>query len=154
MRRLMVALTVFAASTAFSAIGESNDVEVVKAAYAEHVARANRGEVDSFLQQHKPGHTAFGPTGAMLSKWDSIEDEKRSRPDLAKPVTPPNRLHHVEAQVYNGDTGVVTAYMSAPVTLSDGTTRPGVRRITSVWVKQNGQWQEVHDHMSTLIVPR
>jgi ketosteroid isomerase-like protein len=151
MRTLMMALMVFSCASGWIAEGQSNDVEAVKAAYAEHVARVGRGDVDLFLQQHLPGHTAFGPGGTKLSRWDSIAEEKKARPDLAKPQNPPNRLHHLEAQVYGGDAAVVTAYSSAPVTLTDGTTRPGIRRITSVWIKQNGNWVEVHDHMSTLM---
>ncbi len=151
MQRVITALVVFYCASGWITEGQANEVEAVKAAYAEHVARAGRGDVDLFLEQHMPGHTAFGPTGAKLSRWDSIEEEKKARPDLAKPQNPPSRLHRLEAQVYGGDAAVVTAYSSAQVTLTDGTLRPGIRRVTSVWVKQNGKWLEVHDHMSTLM---
>lgn len=153
MKRFILPVILFALAFGQSAISETNEVEAVKAVYVSHVNNANEGHVEAFIQQHMPGHTAFGPTGAMLSRWDSPDDEKRARPDLAKPIVPPNRLNHVEAQVYGGNTAVVTAYMNSTVTLSDGTTRPGIRRITSVWFKQNGQWREVHDHMSALIPP-
>ena len=153
MKVFLTSVAIFMFSCGWIAVGESNEEEAVKAAYVEHVARANRGDVDLFLQQHLPGHSAFGPNGAMLSRWDSLAEEKAARPDLGKPSASPSRLHNMEARVYGGDAAVVTAYMSAPVTLTDGSSRPGIRRITSVWMKLNGSWVEVHDHMSTLITP-
>lgn len=154
MKRLIAVLTVFAGCAIPTTVCRANDVDDVKAEYARHIANANAGNVDVFIAQHMPGHTAFGPDGGMLSKWESAEEEKKGRPDLSKPANPQTRVHHMDAQVYNGNAAVVTAYLRAPVTLTDGTSRLGTRRVTSVWVKQNGKWIEVHDHMSTLITMR
>ena len=151
MRPRRTTLVALAVAMLMIPAGRAGDAEDVKAEYLRHVANANEGKVDAFIAQHMPGHTAFGPGGDLLSRWDSLEAEKAARPDLAKPGAHPAGVNHVEVQVYNGNAAVVTAYRKSPVTLTDGTSRPGVRRVTSVWVKQNGKWLEVHDHMSTLI---
>ncbi len=150
MRRRKALLIALAVGMTLTAAGEAGDQDDVKAEYLRHVANANAGNVDAFIAQHMPGHTAFGPGGDMLSRWDSLEAEKAARPDLAKLGSHPAGANHVEVQVY-GNAAVVTAYRRSPVTLTDGSTRQGVRRVTSVWVKQDGKWLEVHDHMSTLI---
>ena len=48
----------------------ADDVEDVKAAYIKHITLSRTGQVDAFLEQHEPGHTAFGPNGALLTSTD------------------------------------------------------------------------------------
>ena len=55
----------------------ADDVDDVKAAYLQHIANSNSGNVDGFVGQHLPGHSAFGPTGALLTRYDSTEGEKK-----------------------------------------------------------------------------
>ena len=136
----------------------ADDVEDVKAAYLRHITLSRTGQVDAFLEQHEPGHTAFGPNGALLSRFDSLEDEKKFRQAAASNVNPDafdsqslsQLVRHMEVQVY-GNTAVLTTYLQGPITLPDGTQRPGTRRVTSVWIKQGNRWTEVHDHMSPLV---
>ena len=154
MRQCSPVLAVFAACVmALAPTARAGDAEDVKAEYLRHIANVNAGNVDAFIAQHLPEHTAFGPFGDMLGTWDSPQAERAGRPDLAKPADPQVRAHNVEARVY-GNTAVVTAYLRAPVLNASGTVQPGVRRVTAVWVKQNGKWLEVHDHMSTLVTTR
>ena len=151
MRQRIIILTLFASGMmAFTCVARAGDADDVKAEYLRHIANVNAGNIDAFIAQHLPEHTAFGPFGDMLGTWDSPEAEKAGRPDLAKPANPQVRAHNVEARVY-GNAAVVTAYLRTTVLSADGTARPGVRRVTAVWVKQNGKWLEVHDHMSTLV---
>ncbi len=56
----------------------ADDVDDVEAAYLQHIANSNSGNVDGFVGQHLPGHSAFGPTGALLTRYDSTEGEKKA----------------------------------------------------------------------------
>ncbi len=136
----------------------ADDVDDVRAAYVRHITLSRTGQVDAFLEQHEPGHTAFGPNGALLSRFDSLDDEKKFRQAAASRLNPEDFdsqsvsqvVRHIEVQVY-GNAAVLTTYLQGPITLPDGTQRPGTRRVTSVWIKQENRWTEVHDHMSPLI---
>ena len=136
----------------------ADDVEDVKAAYIKHITLSRTGQVDAFLEQHEPGHMAFGPNGALLSRFDSLEDEKKFRQAAARNLNPEafdsqslgQLVRHMEVQVY-GTAAVLTTYLQGPITLPDRTQRQGTRRVTSVWVKQGNRWTEVHDHMSPLV---
>jgi ketosteroid isomerase-like protein len=60
---------------------------------------------------------------------------------------------HLEISVY-GDTAVTTSYGVGTVTQPDGTVNPTNNRITRVWVKQGGQWKQVHNHLSPVRLPQ
>ena len=77
MERLVTLLTVFVLGMFLTTAAAAQAVEEVKAAYLQHVANTNSGNVDGFVDQHLAGHSAFGPTGALLSRYDSIEEERR-----------------------------------------------------------------------------
>ena len=77
MERLMTLLTVFVMGIFLTTAAEAQAVEEVKAAYLQHIANTNSGNVDGFVDQHLAGHSAFGRTGALLSRYDSIEEERR-----------------------------------------------------------------------------
>jgi len=138
------------------------DVEDVKEAYLRHITLSRTGQVDEFLKQHLPGHTAFGPDGGLLIRFDSLEDERNFRQAAAEGNRAGNdaassnvgsvarQVRHLEVEIF-GTTALVTGYVRGPVTLPDGTRQQGTRRLTSVWVKQGNQWTEVHDHMSALV---
>ncbi len=160
MKRLMALVTMFLVGVALTAKVRADDAADVKAAYVRHITLSRTGQIDSFVGQHLPGHTAFGPNGALLTRNDSLEEEKkyrqalfdRGRTDSTQPsfTSVANVLRHLEVQLY-GTTAVLTGYLQGPVTLSDGSTRQGTRRVTAVWIKQGNEWREVHDHMSTLL---
>jgi len=60
------------------------------------------------------------------------------------------QVRHLEARVYGRLSAVVTAYLTGRETASDGTSRQRTLRSSSMWIKQGGQWKEVHDHLSDL----
>ena len=165
MRWITVA-TVFLGSMMGAGIAVADDVDDVKAAYLQHIANSNSGNVDGFVGQHLAGHSAFGPTGALLTRYDSIEDEKklvRAALDAGRAANPGRssvrafsdvQVRHLEARIYGRLSAVVTAYLTGRETASDGTSRQRTLRASSMWIKQGGQWKEVHDHMSDLQVGR
>ena len=160
MKQWMALVAMFLVGVALTAKVRADDAEDVKAAYVRHITLSRTGQIDSFVEQHLPGHTAFGPNGGLLTLNDSLEEEKkyrqalfdRGRRDSTQPsfTSVASVLRHLEVQLY-GTTAVLTGYLQGPVTLSDGTTRQGTRRVTAVWIKQGTVWKEVHDHMSTLL---
>ncbi len=77
MRWITVAM-VFWGSMMGVGVVVADDVDDVKAAYLQHIANSNSGYVDGFVGQHLAGHSAFGPTGALLTRYDSTEDEKKA----------------------------------------------------------------------------
>jgi hypothetical protein len=149
----------------FSTNAFADDVDDVKAEYLRHIANSNNGEIDSFVTQHLPGHSAFGPTGAMLTRWDSLEEEKKAalanleaarRRDSSRSSVRSFRnvqVKHMEVRIYGRLTAVVTGYLTGTDTAPDGSTYQSARRFTAVWVKQGDRWREAHDHMSMLRVP-
>ena len=165
MRRIIETLLILVGGFFFSTIAFADDVDDVKAEYLKHIANSNNGNIDSFVSQHLPGHSAFGPTGAMLTRWESLEEEKnvaqasldaaRQR-DLGRSSVRSFRnvqVKHMEVRIYGRLTAVVTGYLTGTDTAPDGSTYQSARRFTAVWVKQGDRWREAHDHMSILRVP-
>ncbi len=157
MRRPISRVTIFFVGVLLTGVAWAGDVEDVRAEYIKHITRSRTGEIDAFVDQHMVGHTAFGPGSGLLQRFDSPEAEKRSRGGRSgsgdgEPifVNVASVLRHLDVQVY-GDAAVVTGYLQGNISMPDGTSRPGTRRVTAVWIKQGDQWKEVHDHMSPLL---
>ena len=118
MKRLMVLVAIL--GVALTAKVRADDTEDVKAAYLRHITLSRTGQIDPFVEQHLPGHTAFGPNGGLLTRNDSLEAEKKSRQALfdrgRRDSTQPSFtsvtkvLRHLEVQVY-GTTAVLTGYL-------------------------------------------
>jgi len=165
MRWITVA-TVFWGSIIGVSFVVADDIDDVKAAYLQHIANSNSGNVDGFVGQHLPGHSAFGPTGALLTRYDSTEAEKklvRAALDAGRAANPGRssvrafsgvQVRHLEARIYGRLSAVVTAYLTGREMASDGTSRQRTLRSSSMWIKQGDQWKEVHDHLSDLRVGR
>ncbi|MCH8017664.1 MAG: nuclear transport factor 2 family protein [Acidobacteria bacterium] len=161
----MVTLTVLVAGMLLTTVALANDVDDVadvKAAVLQHTANTNTGNVDGFVNQHLPGHSAFGPTGTPRGRSYSIEEERKrvqAAFDAARQRDPSRtsvrafskvEVKDLEVRVY-GIAAIATAYLAGINTFPDGRTEPLTLRLTSVWVKQDdGQWKEAHDHLSEL----
>jgi hypothetical protein len=165
MKRTMTTLWLLAGGLFFSTLVFAGDADDVKAEYLRHIANSNNGAIDSFVDQHLPGHSAFGPTGAMLTRWDSLEEEKKTAQanlDAARQRGTGRssvrsfrnvQVKHMEVRIYGRLSAIVTGYLTGTDTAPDGSTFQSARRFTAVWVKQGDRWREAHDHMSTLRVP-
>jgi len=164
--RWIALATVFWGSMMGAGFVVADDVDDVKGAYLQHIANSNSGNVDGFVGQHLAGHSAFGPTGALLTRYDSTEGERklvRAALDAGRAANPGRssvrafsdvQVRHLEARIYGRLSAVVTAYLTGRETASDGTNRQRTLRASSMWIKQDGQWKEVHDHLSDLQVGR
>ncbi len=160
--RWIAVVMVFLGCMMGMAVVVADDVDDVKAAFLQHIANSNSGNVDGFVGGHLEGHSAFGPTGAMLTRYDSTEDEKKlvhAALDAGRAADPGRssvrafsnvQVRHLEARVYGRLSAVVTAYLTGREMAADGTSRQRTLRASSMWIKQGGQWKEVHDHLSDL----
>ena len=135
-------------------VGMADDVDDVKAAVLRNYAALNAGDANAWTQLLAAGNTSFGPGGGLLERSDSLEEQRRNQQaafdaGLNYNIGP----RHVEVSVY-GNTAVSTRYGVGPIAFPDGTTAQTNNRITTVWVKQGGQWKVVHQHISPVVLPQ
>ena len=132
----------------------ADDVDDVKAAMQRHYAALNSGDVAAWAQYHVAGNTTFSPGGQLLERSDSLEEQRKNRQAAVDAGLKYNiQSRHLEISVY-GDTAVTTSYGVGTVTQPNGTTVRVTNRLTTVLIKQGGQWKEVHRHLSPLRLPQ
>ncbi len=132
---------------------QAGDVEDIIALEQGHYLARNIGDLDSCVQYHLPERDGFGPGGGLLSQGTSAEEEKRSlKAQLDAGMKYNHRLIHVEVKVF-GDTAITTGYVVGSSTAPDGTTNQVMMRRTGVVIKRNGQWKELHNHLSPVVAP-
>ncbi len=132
----------------------ADDVDDVKAAIQRYYVALNSGDSNAWIQLHAAGNTSFGPGGGLLERSDSLEEQRKNQQaafdaGLNYNIGP----RHVEVSLY-GNTAVSTRYGVGPIAFPDGTTTQTNNRITTVWVKQGGQWKVVHQHISPVVLPQ
>ncbi len=132
---------------------QAGDVEDIIALEQDHYLARNTGDLDTWVQYHLPERDGFGPGGGLLNQGTSAEEEKRSlKAQLDAGMKYNHRLLHVEVKVF-GDTAITTGYVVGSSTSPNGTTRQVMMRRTGVVVKRNGQWKELHNHLSPVVAP-
>ncbi len=63
-----------------------------------------------------------------------------------------HRLIQVDVEVF-GDIAITTGYVVGSSTSPDGTTNQVMMRRTGVVIKRDGQWKELHNHLSPVVTP-
>ncbi len=153
MKRLIVIGTTLLAGLLLSTGVQAGDVEDIIALEQGHYLARNNGDVDTWVQYHLPERDGFGPGGGLLSQGTSAEEEKRSlQAQLDAGMKYNHRLVHVEVKIF-GDTAITTGYVVGSATSPDGTTSQAMMRRTGVVIKRNGQWKELHNHLSPVVAP-
>jgi uncharacterized protein (TIGR02246 family) len=120
--------------------------EILEAVDAVAVAW-NAGDVDAIQEHYAPDFTRYSSGGDSLGgvwNWAGMRRWFESGAKTAVSVDDP------QATVY-GNTAIVTAYKTVTITRPDSTSETTTRRATTVWVKLEGQWKEVHSHTSLLM---
>jgi len=132
-----------------TAVVMANDVEDVKAAEDNYYAAMNSGDARAWAQSRlSEESTRFGPGGALLEVFGSLEEQEQNRKAEFDAGLKYNlRARHRDIRVY-GNTAVVTLYGVGTV----GNNTQVNNRITRVWGKQGGQWKMVHAHLSPLTI--
>jgi len=145
----LLVIVMFATTAAMA-----DDVDDVKAALQRYTVALSAGDASALMQLHGAANTSFGAGGGLLATFDSPEERVKSFQANRDAGLKLNvQLRHVEVSVY-GDTAVTTSYAVGTVTQPNGTTGQANNRLTTVWVKQGGQWKEVHRHLSPLSGPQ
>ena len=99
--------------------------------------------------------TDFGADGGLLETFDSREERRNSFQATVDAGVKLNvRGRHIDARVYGNSTAVATSYGVGTVTQPNGTTNQTNQRITTVLIKQGGQWKVVHRHLSPVRLPQ
>jgi len=154
MKQLLVTGTTLLAGLLLSTGVQAGDVEDIIALEQGHYLARNNGDVDTWVQYHLPERDGFGPGGGLLSQGTSAEEEKSSlKAQLDAGMKYNHRLIHVEVKIF-GDTAITTGYVVGSATSPDGTTSQAMMRRTGVVIKLNGQWKELHNHLSPVVAPQ
>ncbi len=133
----------------------ADDVDDVKAAVQRDFVSLTSGDAYAFAQRFLEGFTRFGFAGGLLERVDSLEElrkDQQARFDAGLKYNLQDR--HIDVSVYGNSTAVVTSYRVGSVTLPNGNTVRLNNRITTVLVKQGGQWKIAHVHVSPLRLPQ
>jgi len=136
-------------------VAMADDVDDVKAAMQRYFAAINAGDASAVMQYRSPESSSFNRPGGFLERpTSSLEEQKNALAAQARAGVKRNyQITHMEVRVY-GNTAVVTGYLTGTRTQPDGTVGQMRDRRTGVFVKQGGQWKEVHRHQSPLRPPQ
>ena len=127
----------------------ADDVDDVKAAVQRYIATLNAEDANAYVQSRVPEYSVFAG-GGLLDRSTSLEEQRngfQGRIDSGIRIS--RQLRHLDVKVY-GNAAVVTGYMLGTTTGPDGTVNQQRQQRTGVWIKQGGQWKEVHRHSSQL----
>ncbi len=136
-------------------VAMADDVDDVKAAVQGDFVSRNSGDVYAYAQSFLEGFTRFGFGGQLLERVDSLEELRKDRQasfDAGVKFNLQDR--HTDVSLYGNSTAVVTSYRVGTMTVPDGRTVRINNRITTVLVKQGGQWKIAHVHDSPLRGPQ
>ena len=125
----------------------AGDVEDVTAAEMDSRVQEMAGNVDGYFKYKGSTYTIFPPTGGFLSTG-SRREQAQARFDAGMKFDMTTRNYDVK--IY-GDTAVATYYTVGTVQRSaESEPEWWNLRMTSVWVKEAGQWKLAHRHESHL----
>ena len=154
MKSLLITLTMLISATVMTAPLLATDEDDVRAEMLRFLAALNSGDVEGFMQHYLPGNTSFVSEGTFLSRYDSLDDQRKSwKATVDSGQKLDLQLKHLEIDVYFNSTAVVNCYVVGTATSPDGTIRRVNWQRSAVMIKQAGQWKEVHHHRSPLRLP-
>ena len=141
--------TLFVIGMFATAVAIADDVDDVKAALERYFAALNSGNGAAMAQHRIPGYSVFAG-GGLIERSGSVAQQRDDFQAEADAGTKLNlQIRHLEVRVY-GNAAVVTGYLTGTNTAPDGTVIQPRQQRTGVWIKQGGQWREVHRHASQL----
>ncbi len=150
MRQLSAILMLLVGSLVLTTVAMADDADDVKAAMLAVIAALNEGDVEAYGKHLLPETTGFFADGGLLTEpWRGKQLQAAFDAGLKFDI----QLQHTDVKVYD-NTAILTGYESGVMINPDGTTLKGPRRISTVWIKQAGQWKLAHIHISFITVPR
>lgn len=141
--------TLFVAGMFLTSVAIADDVDDVKEAVRSYFDAINSGNATGVVQHRIPEYSVF-VGGGLIDRSSSIAEQRND----FQALTDTGRkldlgIQHLEVRIY-GNTAVVTGYVTGTNTSTDGTVVRSRQQRTGVWIKQGGQWKEVHRHASPL----
>ncbi len=152
MKTLTTLLVVGMFATAVAMADDADDVKAVIQGYSD---TGNAGDVNARVQYHAAGNTRFSSGGTLLERNDSLEEQRKNQQasrDAGLKLNLQDR--HIEVSVYGNSTAVATSYRVGNITFPGGRTSQPNNRVTTVLIKQGGQWKIAHVHISPLRGPQ
>ena len=125
---------------------QAGDKEDVLAAMASFYSALNAGDVDAI---RLTSHTAYNVEGGLIRTRDPEKVKAWMTDAFASGLKVNVRTFHENADVY-GNTAVFTCYERVRVNPPEGEPINDTRRVTVVLVKQKGEWDTAHVHLSYL----
>ncbi len=130
-------------------VAMADDVDDVKAALQSYFDAINSGNAAAMVQRRMPEYSVFAG-GGLISRSHSLEEQRNNFQATVDAGQKRNlQVRHIEVKIY-GNAAVVTGYLTGTDTTPDGTVNQQRQQRTGVWIKQGGQWKEVHRHGSQL----
>lgn len=124
---------------------EQQDIEAVRAAVDAHWAAINSGDSAAVQSHHTPDITLMMPQ--FERRFGDDSDEVRQLVASGKP-TIPLVLRDVQVRLLGGGSALATFYMDGAFWAQRGGDDRRTRRVTEVWIRQDGIWKEAHHHDS------
>ncbi len=141
--------TLFVVGMFLTTVAVADDVDDVKAAVQSYFAAINSGN-GAAMAQHRIAEYSVFAGGGLIDRSSSSAQQRDDFQALADAGRKLNlRIQHLEIRVY-GNAAVVTGYLMGTDTAPDGTVSQSRQQRTGVWIKQGGQWKEVHRHAARL----
>ncbi len=132
-----------------TAVAMADDVDDVKAAVQSYFDAINSGNGAAVARHRIPEYRVFAG-GGLINRSSSTAQQRDDFQALADAGRKLNlRIQHMDVRVY-GNAAVVTGYLMGTDTAPDGTVSQSRQQRTGVWIKQGGQWKEVHRHAARL----
>ncbi len=132
----------------------ADDVDDVKAAMQRNQVAANSGDANTEAQILLEEFTSFGFAGGLLERLDLEEARKNRQAAFDAGLKFNLQDRHIDVRVYGNSTAVATSYRVGTINLPNGNTVRPNNRITTVLIKQGGQWKIAHVHVSPLRGPQ
>lgn len=116
--------------------------EVIKASaeYTEMITRRDAASIERVLSDE---YFLTTETGKVRNKTQELERQKNS-PYKIESLT----MSEQKVRVYSGKFAVETGKVNYKGTDAGGKPSQGVERYTTIWIRRDGRWQIVADHLS------
>ena len=126
----------------------ADDAADVRATIEAHYAAIHANNMELILSHHLEDFTMFLADGGVLVESDYVDVSERMGATVEFPAVNV-RMSNFNAQVY-GNVAVATFYLVGSFTSGDKV-RDVTNRVSAVWIKSGGEWQEAHHHESPLL---
>ena len=127
----------------------ANPSEEIKRTIEEHYGHINAADYAGASVHHRSDFTMYFPDGGPLweSDYESVANRMQATPNFPESMN--LLMSNYDAVIYD-DWAIVTFYLSGTHT-RNGKAHNVVNRVSAVWIKKEGKWQEAHHHESPLL---